>query len=55
MKLGDVAQSMCIHDGKGWVVVNNSHVIFAIDLNTFKGGGTHRKPHLAALYPLPLG
>ncbi len=39
MKLGDVAQSMCIHDGKGWVVVNNSHVIFAIDLNTFKEVG----------------
>ena len=36
MKLGDVAQSMAIHDGKGWVVVNNSHVIFAIDLHTFK-------------------
>lgn len=39
MKLGDVAQSMCIHDNKGWVVVNNSHVIFAIDLNTFKEVG----------------
>lgn len=36
MKLGDVAQSMCIHNGKGWIVVNNSHVIFAIDLQTFK-------------------
>lgn len=36
MKLGDVAQSMTIHDGKGWVVVNNSHVIFAIDLQSFK-------------------
>lgn len=31
MKLGDVAQSMCIHDGKAWIVVNNSHVVFAID------------------------
>lgn len=34
MKLGDVAQSMTIYDGKGWVVVNNSHVIFAIDTET---------------------
>lgn len=31
MKLGDVAQSMTIHDGKGWIVVNNSNVVFAID------------------------
>ena len=36
MKLGDVAQSMIIRNGIGWVVVNNSHVIFAIDINTFK-------------------
>ena len=36
MKLGDVAQSMVIRDGVGWVVVNNSHVIFAIDLQTFR-------------------
>lgn len=39
MKLGDVAQSMTIHDGKGWIVVNNSHVIFAIDLETFRETG----------------
>ena len=39
MKLGDVAQSMTIHDGKGWVVVNNSHVVFAIDLTTFREVG----------------
>ena len=39
MKLGDVAQSMTIYDNKGWIVVNNSHVIFAIDLNTFRETG----------------
>ena len=39
MKLGDVAQSMTIHDNKGWVVVNNSHIVFAIDLDTFKEVG----------------
>ena len=39
MHLGDVAQSMTIYDNKGWVVVNNSHVIFAIDLTTFKEVG----------------
>ena len=39
MKLGDVAQSMTIRDGIGWVVVNNSHAIFAIDTKTFKEVG----------------
>ena len=39
MKLGDVAQSMIVHNGVGWVVVNNSHVVFAIDLNTFREVG----------------
>lgn len=39
MRLGDIAQSMTIYDNKGWIVVNNSHVIFAIDLKTFKEVG----------------
>ena len=39
MKLGDVAQSMTIRNGTGWVVVNNSHVVFAIDTDTFKEVG----------------
>lgn len=34
-KLGDVAQSMIMHDGTAWIVVNNSHVLFAIDPVTF--------------------
>ena len=36
MKLGDVAQSMVVRGNVGWLVVNNSHVVFAIDLSTFK-------------------
>ena len=39
MKLGDVAQSMTTYNNRGWVVVNNSHVIFSIDLDTFKEVG----------------
>lgn len=39
MKLGDVAQSMTLYGDTGWIVVNNSHVIFAIDPTTFKEKG----------------
>lgn len=38
-KLGDVGQSMTMHDGTLWVVVNSSHVIFAVDPVTFKEKG----------------
>lgn len=36
MRLGDVAQSMTIRNDVGWLVVNNSHVVFAIDTDTFR-------------------
>ncbi len=38
-RLGDVAQSMTIALDRGWVVVNNSHVVFAIDPDTFREVG----------------
>lgn len=38
-KLGDVAQSMTIYNGVGWIVVNHSHVIFAIDPDNFREVG----------------
>lgn len=39
MKLGDVAQSMAIHNGRGYVVVNNSGVVYVIDPRTFRVQG----------------
>ncbi|MCM1151546.1 MAG: YncE family protein [Alistipes sp.] len=38
-KLGDVAQSMTLHGGLGWTVVNNSGVVFALDPDTFREAG----------------
>lgn len=38
-KLGDIAQSLNYHNGKLWIVVNNSHIIFATDPFTFKEKG----------------
>ncbi len=37
--LGSQAQSMTTHDDDGWVVVSDSHVIFKIDLDTYKEEG----------------
>lgn len=34
--LGDVAQSMTLHDSRGYLVINNSGIIFAIDTDTFR-------------------
>ena len=39
MKLGDVAQSMVVRGDVGWIVVNNSHVVFAVNLDTLKEVG----------------
>lgn len=38
-KLGDTAQSMTLHNGTLWIVVNTSNVIFAIDPYTFQEKG----------------
>lgn len=38
-RLGDVAQSMTMYDGKCWIAVNNSHVVWAIDPTTFREVG----------------
>lgn len=39
MKLGDVAQSMTVYGDRGWICVNNSHVIFAVDIESLRERG----------------
>lgn len=39
MKLGDTAQSMSIDGETGWICVNGSNVMYAIDVNTYKVKG----------------
>lgn len=38
-RLGDVAQSMTMFGGRGWIVVNNSHIIWAINPHNFRETG----------------
>jgi YVTN family beta-propeller protein len=40
IRLGDVAQSMTMHNGRLYIVVNNSGIIFVIDPETFRVTGT---------------
>lgn len=40
INLGDVAQSVVLHDGHAYVVVNNSGVVYVIDPDTFEVQGT---------------
>lgn len=47
-RLGDTGQSMTYHDGVLWVVVNGSHVIFAVDPVTFREKGRVTAPELTS-------
>lgn len=38
--LGDVCQSMCLHNEKGYIVVNNSAKVVVVDPNTFVASAT---------------
>lgn len=39
INLGDVAQSVALHDGRAYVVVNNSGVVYVVDPDTFEVQG----------------
>jgi YVTN family beta-propeller protein len=38
--LGNIAQSMTIYNGKGYIVVNNAGTVEVVDIATFKSSGT---------------
>ena len=38
--LGNIAQQMTIHNGKGYIVVNNAGTVEVVDVATFKSDGT---------------
>jgi len=43
--LGNIAQSMCIFNGKGYIVVNNAGKVEVVDIKTFKSLGTITQLH----------
>lgn len=52
--LGDTANDVVVHNGKVWVVVNNSQVIEVLDANTNKSVGQIRFPDGGSPYSLTI-
>lgn len=52
--LGDTANDVVVHNGKVWVVVNNSHLIEVLDANTNKSIGQIRFPDGGSPYSLTI-
>ena len=42
--LGDVVQSMTIHNGKGYILVNNSQRVEVVNISDFKSSGVFNLP-----------